>query len=91
MIKLARKYSYLSLNDKYKKESDPTIKEMLKPKHYYIIAPIQEQLTVEPEKKEESPMASDPALLDDLIAQNPSVERLVKNFELEMNTDELPF
>ena len=91
MIKLARKYSYLSLNDKYKKESDPTIEEMLKPKHYYIIAPIQEQLTAEPEKKEESPMASDPALLDDLITQNSAVERLVKDFELETNTDELPF
>lgn len=91
MIKLARKYSYLSLDDKYKKETDPTIEEMLKPKHYYIIAPIQEPPTAEPGKKEESPMASDPALLDDLITQNPAVERLVKNFELETNTDELPF
>lgn len=91
MIRLARKYSYLSLDDKYKKETDPTIEEMLKPKHYYIIAPMQEPLTAEPEREEESPIASDPALLDELIAQNPSVERLVKNFELEMNTDELPF
>ena len=91
MIKLARKYSYLSLDDKYKKETDPTIEEMLKPKHYYIIAPMQEPLTAEPEREEESPIASDPALLDELIAQNPSVERLVKNFELETNTDELPF
>ena len=91
MIRLARKYSYLSLDDKYKKETDPTIEEMLKPKHYYIIEPMQEPLTAEPEREEESPIASDPALLDELIAQNPSVERLVKNFELEMNTDELPF
>ena len=45
MIKLARKYSYLSLDDKYKKETDPTIEEMLKPKHYYIIAPMQEPQT----------------------------------------------
>ncbi len=36
-------------------------------------------------------MASDPALLDDLITQNSAVERLVKDFELETNTDELPF
>ena len=91
MIRLARKYSYFSLDDKYKKETDPTIEEMLKPKHYYIIAPMQEPLTAEPEREEESAIASDPALLDELIAQNPSVERLVKNFELETNTDELPF
>ena len=91
MIKLARKYSYLSLDDKYKKETDPTIEEMLKPKHYYIIAPMREPLTAEPEKKEEIPIASDPALLDDIMEHNPAVERLVKDFELEMNTDELPF
>lgn len=91
MIRLARKYSYLSLDDKYKKETDPTIEEMLKPKHYYIIAPMQEPQTAEPGREEESPIASDSDLLDELISQNPAVERLVKNFELEMNTDELPF
>ena len=91
MIKFARKYSYLSLDDKYKKETDPTIEEMLKPKHYYIIAPMQEPQTAEPGREEESPIASDPDLLDELISQNPAVERLVKSFELETNTDELPF
>lgn len=91
MIRLARKYSYLFLDDKYKKETDPTIEEMLKPKHYYIIAPMQEPLTAELEREEESPIASDPDLLDELISQNPAVERLVKSFELETNTDELPF
>ena len=91
MIKLARKYSYLSLDDKYKKETDPTIEEMLRPKYYYIIAPRQNPVTLDSVIEKETPIESDPALLDDLIAQNPSVERLVKNFELEMNTDELPF
>ena len=91
MIKLARKYSYLSLDDKYKKETDPTIEEMLKPKHYYIIAPMREPQTEEPEKEEERTIASDPDLLDDIMEQNQAVERLVKDFELEMNTDELPF
>ena len=52
---------------------------------------MQEPQTAEPGREEESPIASDPDLLDELISQNPAVERLVKSFELEMNTDELPF
>lgn len=37
MIKIARKYAYLFLDDKYKKDSDPSIEEMLRPKEWYVI------------------------------------------------------
>jgi hypothetical protein len=38
MIHIARKYAYLALDKKYKKPSDPSIEEMLKPKEWYYVA-----------------------------------------------------
>ena len=91
MIRIAKKYSYISLDDKYKKETDPTVEEKFDPDYYYIIAFLQDLEALESEKEKESPIKSDPALLNEIITQNPAVERLVKNFELKINTDELPF
>jgi hypothetical protein len=91
MIKLAKKYTYLSLDDKYKKETDPSIEEMLRPRDYYYIAPKSELIMVKSDEVNNSTELSDPAVLNDMVSQNPAVERLIKDLDLDMINDDLPF
>ena len=91
MIKLAKKYTYLSLDDKYKKETDPSIEEMLRPRDYYYIAPKSELIMVKSDEENNSTELSDPAVLNDMVSQNPAVERFIKDLGLDMINDDLPF
>ena len=86
MITIARKYAYLALDTKYKKPSDPSIEEMLKPKGWYHIAN-------EPKKKvEEAPeVAYDSSALKEMMENNPALGKLVNSLALGTDEDALPF
>lgn len=85
-IRIARKYAYLALDDKYKKPSDPDIEKVLRPKEWFGEAPKQKR------KKPEVPEPSDPAELNEMIASNPNLEKLVGDFALDINAEgDLPF
>jgi len=98
MIKIARKYAYLSLDDKYKKDTDPSIEEMLKPKEWYSIVQDEEwerikarQQTKEKEESIDSEPV-DPAVLKEMVAKNPALEKLVGSLGLDIyNESEVPF
>lgn len=98
MIKIARKYAYLSLDDKYKKDTDPSIEEMLKPKEWYSIVQDEEwerikarQQTKEIEESIDSEPV-DPAVLKEMVAKNPALEKLVGSLGLDIyNESEVPF
>lgn len=100
IIKIARKYTYMLLDDKYKKSSDPTIEEMLKPKEWYCIfrdeewERMREQRELAKQNTDydvPEPANSNPAWLKDVVAKNPALEKLLGNFGLDINTDsELP-
>ena len=89
-IKIARKYAYLALDDKYKKPSDPDIEEVMQPKEWFIETPKAEKQTKIPESRKPEPV--DPAVLKEMIAQNPALEKLVGDFALDINAEsDLPF
>ena len=86
MIHIARKYAYLALDKKYKKPSDPSIEEMLKPKEWYYVAN-------EPkEKGEDAPEAVyDPSALKEMMENNPALGKLVNSLALGTDDDTMPF
>ena len=86
MIHIARKYAYLALDKKYKKPSDPSIEEMLKPKEWYYVAN-------EPkEKGEDAPeVVYDPSALKEMMENNPALGKLVNSLALGTDDDTMPF
>jgi len=86
MINIARKYAYLALDDKYKKSSDPSIEDMLKPKEWYCIEPTPKEKIID-----ENLEQPDPSQLKELMAKNPALEKLVGDFGLDIGNSDLPF
>lgn len=86
MIHIARKYAYLALDKKYKKPSDPSIEEMLKPKEWYYVAN-------EPQEKgEDAPeVVYDPSALKEMMENNPALGKLVNSLALGTDDDTMPF
>ena len=89
-IRIARKYAYLALDDKYKKPSDSDIEEVLQPKEWFVETPKAKKEPKIPEPRKPEPV--DPAVLKEMIANNPALEKLVGDFALDINADsDLPF
>jgi hypothetical protein len=86
MINIARKYGYLALDEKYKRSSDPSVEDILKPKEWYCIEPIPKK-DVEEKKMEQS----DPSMLKEMMAKNPALEKLVGDLGLDIGENDLPF
>ena len=86
MITIARKYAYLALDAKYKKPSDPSIEEMLKPKGWYHIA---NEPKDKVEKKPE--VVYDPSALREMMENNPALGKLVDSLGLGTDEDAMPF
>lgn len=99
MINIARKYAYILLDDKYKKPTDPNVEEMIRPKEWYHKASddgwerIKEQQNTEEERDVPiKPEPFDPAVLKEMIAKNPAVEKFLRDFDLDVNSDSnVPF
>ena len=83
-IRIARKYAYLALDEKYKEPSDPDIDEVLKQRYFFYETPDGEIQHV----------ASDSAslvTLGDMMPNNPAFEQLVDRLELAADPAEIPF
>ena len=90
MITIARKYAYLALDSKYKKQSDPSIEEMLQPKSWYFIA--NEPINVAKDNVEEALLAQyDPAVLKKMVKDNPAIGKLINGLALGTDEDVIPF
>lgn len=89
-IRIARKYAYLALDDKFKKPSDPDIDEVLQPKEWFIERPEAPKEVNIPESP--IPEPADPAVLKEMMAKNPALEELARAFALDIKADSLlPF
>ena len=90
MITIARKYAYLALDAKYRKPSDPSVEEMLKPKAWYCLSS-----ELKPEAKEtveEAPVIHNaPAALKEMIENNPALGKLINTLTLGTDDDTMPF
>lgn len=78
MMKISRRYAYLALPDRYKKPTDPPIEEVLNPIDDYEIA-LQER-----NKLAQQEQAS-PAVLNEMITDNPFLGDLIGKLDLEMS------
>jgi len=83
---VAKKYAYKALDVEFKSPSGPDIESILEPKEWFV----------EPISKEEAtdpyvPEPSAPAILKEMMAQNPAIEKLVGSMGLGIKDDTLPF
>lgn len=85
-INIARKYAYLALDDKYKKNSDPEIESILESKEWFV-----EPIIKEKASRSSTQEPSDPTVLKEMIDQNPAIEKLVGSMGLETGDNTLPF
>lgn len=79
VILLAKKYSYLALDDKYKLPTDPDVDEML-PK--VLLPELVEEVKVPVTPAELQPEPEDPEMLEEMMDENPALERLVDDLDL---------
>ena len=95
MIDAIRKYAYLQLDERYRKPTDPSIEEMLKPKHRYDDeewAEVQETPTVQQKTEPVQSQPASPEMVKEMIDSNPSLAKLIDSFGLDVNTENnLPF
>ncbi len=88
MIKIARKYTYMLLDDKYKKPTDPPIEEMLKPKDAYSKIIEDEFAIVKYHQcvKKDEPVDMEPAnpadTLNEMIAKDQTLGKMVGDLGL---------
>ena len=86
MINIARKYGYLALDEKYKRSSDPSVEDMLKPKEWYSIVS-EPKDNIEKERIEQYNLSR----LKEMMAKNPAFEKLVEDLGLDLDNSNLPF
>ena len=88
MIKIARKYTYMLLDDKYKKPSDPPIEEILKPKEGCSMTIDKELEMIKHHQcvKKDEPANFEPAnsvaALNEMIAKNQTLGKMVGDLGL---------
>jgi hypothetical protein len=88
-IIIAKKYAYLALEDKYKTTEGFDIDGILVPREWFIETAPKENKKKAPEPITPEPV--DPALLKEMMAENPAIEKLVGKFGLDIDNDDLPF
>lgn len=86
-IKLLRKYSYLALSPQYKLPTDTCMDEFLKSADFCQSAKPEIMIPkiVEPQPP------SDPEYLEKMQVSNPALKKLMDEFDLEPDLEELPF
>ena len=88
--KIAKKYAYLALDDKYKETEDFNVDSILTPREWFKENKIREGIKM-PSKPDYSE-PTDPTALKELIAENPAVKKLVGDLGLDINAEnDLPF
>ena len=86
MINIARKYGYLALDEKYKRSSDSSVEDMLKPKEWYSIVS-EPKDNIEKERIEQYNLSR----LKEMMAKNPAFEKLVGDLGLDLDNSNFPF
>lgn len=88
-VRIAKKYAYMALEDKYKTAEGFDVNKILVPREWFI-----ETAPKESKEKTPEPITSetvDPTVLREMVAKNPAVEKLVGDFGLDIGESELPF
>lgn len=90
-IMLLRKYSYRALDSKYKLPTDIYIDDFLKSIDWDLLwKPPAIPEDIIPKKEEQRP-PSDPEYLEKMQVSNPALKKLMDEFDLEPDLEELPF
>ena len=84
-MNVAKKYAYLALDNKYKKQSNLIIEDVLKPEGWYSIVQEQDPTFREKERMAYKKVKSD--ALNEIKDNNPNVEKLISNIGLEIFED----
>ena len=84
-MNVAKKYAYLALDNKYKKQSNLIVENVLKPEGWYSIVHEQDPTLREKERMAYEKVKSD--ALNEIKDNNPNVEKLISNIGLEIFED----
>ena len=88
-VRIAKKYAYLALEDKYKTAEGFDVDGILVPREWFIETTPKGNKKKAPEPTAPEPV--DPDLLREMMAKNPALEKLVGDFGLDIGESELPF
>jgi len=88
-MRIAKKYAYLTLEDKYKTVEGFNVDRILIPRERFIETAPKENKKMISEPTTPEPV--DPAVLKEMIENNPALEKLVGNLGLEAEEEILPF
>lgn len=90
-IKIARKYCYLALDDKYKQPSDTSINELLTSEDWKMLLSPDISPEIIPSKIKKAIIPFDPSCLEEMVHNNPAIKSLIDSFELEPDDNTVPF
>ena len=90
-IKIARKYCYLALDDKYKHPSDTSMNELLTSEDWKMLLSPETSQEIIPSriKKALTPIGSN--CLQEMAQNNPAIKCLIDSLELEPDDNTVPF
>ena len=88
-ICVAKKYAYLALDDKYKTPSDPDIETILQSKKLFAESILEESINKACESF--APKEDDANILKKMMEINPSLEKLVGDFDLRVVESVSPY
>lgn len=86
-ICMARKYAYLALDDKYKQTADPDIENIRHPEENIIEVG---KMLMEAPARQEEPSEPNLAALEEMMAQNPTLGKLIDKLWLKTDNNTLP-
>jgi hypothetical protein len=90
-IKIARKYCYLALDDKYKQPSDTSINELLTSEDWKMLLSPDVSQEIIPSKIKKAIIPFDPSCLEEMVQNNLAIKSLIDSFELEPDENAVPF
>ena len=90
-IKIAKKYCYLALDDKYKQPSDTSMNELLTSEAWEMLLSPETSQEIIPSKIKKALIPSDPSCLEEMAQNNPAITKLIDSLELEPDDNTVPF
>lgn len=90
-IKIARKYCYLALDDKYKQPSDTSMIELLTSEDWKMLLSQETSQEIIPSRIKKALTPFDLSCLEEMAQNNPAINKLIDSLDLESDDNTMPF
>lgn len=90
-IKIAKKYCYLALDDKYKRPSDTSMIELLTSDDWEMLLSPETSQEIIPSRIKKALTPFDLSCLEEMAQNNPAINKLIDSLDLESDDNTVPF